>query len=86
MLAEFQCTQCGKTNYRRKDRIKERAYCDSTCMNAYKRGGVLLNQELVDELVKLREEGWQYKQLAEYFGVDRTTLWMLYEGKHAPSS
>ena len=85
MLTPFNCTQCGKTNYRRKDRIKERAFCDSTCMNAYKRGGVLITKELVDELVILRNEGWQYKQLSEFFGVDRTTLWKLYEGLQAPS-
>ena len=86
MLVEFKCTSCGATRPRRKDRIKERAFCDSVCSNVYKRGGILLTQELVEELVKLREDGWKYKELSEFFGVDRTTLWKLYEGLYVPTS
>ena len=46
-MSEFKCTQCGAIRYRRKDRIKERAFCNTTYMNAYKRGGVMITKELV---------------------------------------
>ena len=85
MLSEFKCTYCGAKGYRPKNKIKERAYCDNACMNAYKRGGVILNQDFLEELVRLREDGWEYKLLSEFFGVDRTTLWKLYEGLQLPS-
>lgn len=76
-LIDVKCSQCGEELQRRPDMIREHSFCNMVCANAFKRGGLLITDELKKEVKELRSLGWKYWQLSEYFGVNNTTIWRL---------
>lgn len=72
------CKACGKTITVRPDR---NIFCDNTCSNAHKRGGIFFDNTFMQELISLREEGWKLKELAEYFSVNISSIGKLLNGQ-----
>jgi hypothetical protein len=79
-LIKTKCAACGNPIKRRPNMIGLIPSCNRTCFNVYKRGGVVINNDLKKEVRKLREEGWKYRELSEHFNLSQKTVWsLLYE-------
>lgn len=78
-LVDVECALCGAALQRRKDQVRAKSFCGLECRNAYNRGGVLINEELKQEVRKMYDDKVNTESIKECFCISSTMLYEIVE-------